>query len=616
MDVQPNRGPDIAQPAADDATVAGPSSASGLTATADQRSAGAPGPGQRALDADPANDSAVKAAGAWIGQLARTLKTCRLYDASNPAAVHFREELAAALTRLLAAHGAVTYRFTSDDILFDDASLYPAKSRDDNLALPFHRDGIRALTFSPGIASREVDAIVNAVLLVTGQAQTEDDLVTLLWQAHMEHVDVDYVPSEGDVGVGVADETADLVPWPTASVVGDTEAKESPAAREGAESQGGAGSRSDDWSTGDLTVEVEAGFDELDSLAPSEVERFLSEFEAEHEVSLMTTALAIAHAYMDAQANEEDRAELARFIPRMLRLAIGKGSWLEAREALALLRECSPEMWSVEEFTQELFQPISITTTVEQVDRCEPAVILEFVTLARELGEPAVDWLTLVLAESQQRRTRRILAEAVTELVRDNPERLAPLLADRRWHVVRNAVQILGWIGGDAIVGMLRAALRNPEPRVHREVVAALGQANPDLARPLLLELLPGADSRLFASILHQLAIGRDTEIARLLVGLLRDAAFEQRPAEEKRAVYAALATAGTDEVLTELEAELIKGGWPTRGADDHRLAIARSIARIGTVQARAVLERGAQSKRPNVRQVCAEALRSMRVVD
>ena len=40
--------------------------------------------------------------------------------------------------------------------------MYPAKSRDDNLALPFYRDGIHALTFHPGVGRRETDAVVDA----------------------------------------------------------------------------------------------------------------------------------------------------------------------------------------------------------------------------------------------------------------------------------------------------------------------------------------------------------------------------------------------------------------------------------------------------------------------
>jgi len=42
----------------------------------------------------------------------------------------------------------LTFRFVSDDVTCDGESLYPARSRDDNLAYPFHRDGVRGLTLS------------------------------------------------------------------------------------------------------------------------------------------------------------------------------------------------------------------------------------------------------------------------------------------------------------------------------------------------------------------------------------------------------------------------------------------------------------------------------------
>src|SRR6185295_2403397 len=124
-----------------------------------------------------------KATSAWVGQFARTLKTCRLYDANNPTVVRFRQDLATSLRRLVDVEGAITLRFTQDDVLLEDVSLYPAKSRDDNLALPFHRDGVRSLTFQPGVEPAEVNALVDAVLQVSGQNFGQDDLVTLLWEA-------------------------------------------------------------------------------------------------------------------------------------------------------------------------------------------------------------------------------------------------------------------------------------------------------------------------------------------------------------------------------------------------------------------------------------------------
>jgi HEAT repeat protein len=205
-----------------------------------------------------------------------------------------------------------------------------------------------------------------------------------------------------------------------------------------------------------------------------------------------------------------------------------------------------------------------------------------------------------------------LLAEALADLCRDNPERLAPYLSDRRWYVVRNIVHILGWIGGSQIVGLLRTALKHPEPRVRYEVVAALGQVEPAAARPVLLKSLEGADTRLFCAVLHQLSAQRDAAVARLLLGFLQNEVFEQRPGEERRAIYSALSAVGGDETVPELEAELLKGNWFARGQEAHRQSVARVLARIGGPAARLVLERGALSKRGPVRKACEDALTGM----
>ncbi len=552
----------------------------------------------------PEQEATARAAGVWVNHLARTLKTCRLYDANNPTVIRFREELAQALTRLLDEHGILSLHFTSDDVLCEEQSLYLARSRDDNLALPFYRDGIYAVHFSPGILPAEIETFLDAVLQVSGQNAGEDDLVTLLWESHLQHLDLDYVPAEADMGGGAA-ETGDAVPWPTSCEPSADGTGIDPGAM-----VPGAEGRSDDWLLGDLAVEVEAGFEELESLAPAETLRFLEEYRAEHEVPLATATIAISSAFLHAGIVAADKAELARFLPRVLRQTITAGAWTEARHCLALLRRCGRRSeWSIEGFSQELFQPISVAGVVEKLDLQDVPELAEFIALAGDLGTLAVDWLNLTLAESQQRRTRRVLAEAIAELCRDDPERLAPWLADPRWYVVRNIVHILGWIGGDRTFDLLETAMRHPEPRVRQEVIAALGQADSERARPLLLDALDGADARTFCSVLHQLSVARDERTAGVLVRHLLDPAFEQRPLDVRRAIYSALAATGGDAIIPDLEQELHKGNWFSRYQEAHRQAVARCIARIGTPHARAVLERGAHSKRAPVRKACADAL-------
>src|SRR5439155_1709078 len=264
----------------------------------------------------------------------------------------------------------------------------------------------------------QIKALIAAIIRVTALSQTDDDLVTLLWEAHLDHVDIDYVPAEGDVNAGAELDDDEPMPWPEP----EPDPSQVVSVEEGSPEEA-AGPRSDDWTMRELTTEVEAGFAELESLAPSEVQRFHAEYQAEHQVPVTTT----------------------------------------------------------------------------------------------------------VLAHSESRRNRRILSEAVIKQCRDNPERLAPWLADPRWFVVRNIVHMLGSIGGEGVVGLLESVLRHPEPRVRYAVVASLSQAPARAARPLLLAMLEQADTRTFCSVLQVLAGEPDPALVRRMYQLMQDPEFEKR---------------------------------------------------------------------------------------
>jgi HEAT repeat protein len=121
--------------------------------------------------------------------------------------------------------------------------------------------------------------------------------------------------------------------------------------------------------------------------------------------------------------------------------------------------------------------------------------------------------------------------------------------------------------------------------------------------------MLDGADTRLMTAVLHQLSAARDLGVARLLLQTLQSETFEERPLEEKRAIYSTLSATADDAVLPDLDFELHKGNWFSKNHEVHRQAIARCIARIGTPAARAILERGLSSRRPPVRKACEDAL-------
>jgi len=590
----------------------------------------------------PQEAALARAASAWAGRLARTLKTCRLYDRGNPTVARFREELAAALTELLQEHGALALRFSSTDVLWREVSLYPARSREDNLGLPFYRDGIRALTFVPGVEPREVDVLVDALLRVTNRTAGDADLVTLLWDAELAHVNVDYVSTDANVEELDSDEAGGeeggsgggrLMPWPGAgAAAGASGAGSGPAAgsapgASGARSAAQPGAqpaatgeepRSDDWTSSDIVGHAEVALGQLEEQAPVELARLRDEYETEGGAGLLAGALALVRECLDSGATDEDREQLGRFIARLLQEAMAAGAWSEARHAAQLLRACTGGEDLLAGLLADLCKPDSAITSdiVRDVDHQGVRGVQDFLAFAQELGPPAVDWLMHVIAESGQQRTRRMLTRTLAELCRQSPERLAPWLSDPRWYVVRNVVHTLGFVGGGAVAGLLKAVREHPEERVRREVVATLANVERWAARPVLLGMLEGAGTQIFCAVLHLLSSARDPEVAQILLRYLLAEGFGERPPEERRAICSALGSVGDDGVLPQLEAELHRSQWLSAGREAHRQAIARCVARIGTPAARGVLEQGARCRVAGVRSACEDALNGARSHD
>ncbi|MFN0151642.1 MAG: HEAT repeat domain-containing protein [bacterium] len=570
------------------------------------------------------------AVAAWVAQLARALKTCRLYDGENPTVIKFREDVARELARLLAEGAPLSLGFTSTDVVYREASVYAARSREDNLARPFFRDGISAITFHPGMQPGDFERFLDQMLRVTAANSADEDFVTLLWDAQIPHLDFEYAPTiaEGDAGAdlgggGESPAATSLLPWPASGGLSNGGGASEGAASDTSDTdrafvEGDVRGRSDDWQTNETAVDIEPAFARLEAASETEIARFRAEIEAELCETAAESALRVIGNSLSANAKREDHLELGLFLPRVLRDTTRTAQWKTARESLILLRECDLPGWSVLDLMRELLDaPSGITAQcVAALDQQPDADVDAFLEFAKELGAEGVEWLMTVLAQSQQKRVRRPLTKVIADLSRQHPERLRPWLAHPQWYVVRNVVHILGWIGGANVVRLLRDAAAHSEPRVRQEVVAALNLAPHAEARPILLRMLETADGRLLTAVLHQVSAQRDPAVAKKLLDFVLDPAIGQRPPEETHLIFMALAGCGGDEVLAPLETKLFEGGWFARTPDAYRRAVARCVARIGSAKAVEVLHRGARARRPAVRIACEEALTKSRGTD
>lgn len=543
----------------------------------------------------------------WLDLLLRTIRTCRLYRPDNPGALRFRSRLFESLREFLAAHGSLTVRVTSNGFSLDGGvSLGPPETGTET-AFHLYRDGIRAITFHPGVDAAELNSLVDLLLARTTDEAAADDLQVALWKLAPEHIAWLAIPLENDLKPGDGEASQD-VGWPDPTREDDPEGRAGDAGPAVPPSSA-LPSRSDDWITRTAGVASDSASEPPAADRTEDADRLLQAFRSERSAAIHKRARSIVQTCCAQCSAPADRHDFLEVLHRLLRHAISEGEWEEASITVDLLRtETEAGGWS-EDHDRKLLAFAPVLRVAERLDESEAGDLAGFIRFATTIGDASIDWLVYAMSECQQRRNRRALADALVPLCRCRPERIRRWIGDSRWFVARNLAYILGATGERSAASLLEPLAGHPDRRVRREVASALGKIDPEVSHPILKRMLSEPDSRVLTAILDRLTGMPDPPLARQLLRRIGQPDFPQRADAERFAFCRATGSAGGDAILADLEEELAKGGWIASGRFTHSDAMALCIAGIGTPAARAVLQKHSRSLRSEVRQACRKAL-------
>lgn len=551
----------------------------------------------------------------------RALRTCRLYRPDNPIVVSVRDELYATLNEALAAFGAWRFRITPYEIWLVDEAVVRAKvvrpgedyipSPEEKLPFLLYRDGVRTLTLLPDLLRGDFDALFNAMLTVSVGLNTQDDIVTLLWQANTVRLRIEAVPLTQTIYLHARRPTGggrrgghqgQSYAW---SPVGN-EIRADIGQLEGA-AAGLHKDTFDDWPLPRDAVDVAEAFTKLDRSMQFVRSKLLMEWAAESSIDWQMDAEILLEKINALDPDPRTRAALANAVITWLVAALQRCAWDESRQALTLLRRFDPGDGVTDEGLMQSMDGLDTDAISEQLDESTNEEQSKFFALAVTIGRPAIDLACAVMAASQKSRTRAAACTMLAYLCADQPGLLETWLADSRWYVVRNTVFVLGQIGGEEVLPMLQVAAHHPESRVRRAVVQALGNCpGPDRV-PLLLAQLGTRDGQLLAATLNMLGRFKSAIAARALLRQIEAPDFDSRPADVQRALFTAVGDMGDDEIVPRLEELLHRGGWFARPTNQ-RTGVARTLQKIGTAAALAALENGLNSRSEAVRLACLEA--------
>jgi len=158
------------------------------------------------------SDDRARAANDALRALARAARSFQLYDPSNDAIRTFLEEVRDAFHAFGAHHGELHLAVRPFEMVLapEREVVYLERDRERSLAFRLFRDGVRNLVVQPAVAWSELLQLLEILSIrYTGLSHSEDDVVTLLWKANFQNIDVEavegFVPEDEveDDGLGL-----------------------------------------------------------------------------------------------------------------------------------------------------------------------------------------------------------------------------------------------------------------------------------------------------------------------------------------------------------------------------------------------------------------------------
>jgi hypothetical protein len=563
-----------------------------------------------------------QAAAEWLRKLANALKTSRLYLPDNVIVKQVREELIDDLIKHLEYFGTWRFFFSSNEILLEKEPVVRPSPIDPDLGIPlvrspeealpylFYRDGIRSMTLRKGLARREIDVLFEALKIVGASATGSDDLVTLLWQANLRDFQIESVPLEQAIYLSAkaakkrGDRASKGLAFAWAPSGGEIRAD----IGQGGGSQGLHRDTFDDWPLPDVHAQAVNAYRALLPVIGPLRAGMLAEWEEERSRDWGEDAAIVMRQMLQLDPSEETRRALAHSVVSWLIHTIRTCAWHEATRALALLQEIDPDLSRAGPDLEEALGELPEDEIVARLDEAEPAEHAHFTRLIVALGERGQGLAFTVLSSCVRMRARAAACTALSYIYGDDPRKLAPQLDSPHWYVVRNVVFVLGQIGGPGVVDLLRGAALHPDMRVKRGVVQALGGVSRAERTPVLMSLLQTKDSQLFAAVLNMLTREKNPRVTRALFDRVAAQDFGELTEVNQRALLNALLEVAEEDLVEPLQQLLTHGTWLSRPSLAG-IGAARTLRRIGTERALAVLEAGLRSKNETISAACLDAL-------
>lgn len=547
--------------------------------------------------------------------LAKAQRAFQLYDQNNPVYHRFVSSLKEAFQDLWQEVDRVKVRVEEHRLTIGEAEVYQNDNRSESLAFLFYKDGVRELTFLPGIETDELEQFLGVLQHARNLKPTDDDLLTVLWGADLtffEYAYVEVMPDGMELPVANPEsERADLGQVLQAAREEEAE-EEDDAAEEGDAESAAAEDKPKQISKEDFNPT-------LYSLDPREKEVLKEEVALEMNRSLREDVLNALYDRLE-DGESERQTEILGVLTTLLPNFLSRGALESAAQVLEELARMRATDGIFDDGrnaeVDQLLDQLSSEETLNELIRAvrdgsiaaDPELLSRFLTYLRS---GALGVLLTASEEAEDRQLRDVLSSAVVGIAEQNPEALLGLLSDGSAVVVAGAARLAGKMGLEDAAPQLAEVMQNPTPAVRLAAIEAATELKAAAAATAIQARLEDPDREIRIAAARALGTLKHREAEPSLKAIVTGKTIRQADLTEKLAVFESYGLVGGMEAVKVLDGMLNgKGFLGRREPDEIRACAARALGRLATDPARNALERAKSIEDPVVRSAVNKALK------
>lgn len=544
--------------------------------------------------------------------LAKALRAYQLYDENNPVYKRFVGSLHAAF-RDLWDEGVerLPVQVEEDRITWVREEVYRAESRSDSISWLFYKDGVREITFLPGIEDAELETFLSVLQRARSLSPESDDLLTILWEADLAHFQYHYVDvlaesidgplldehQQPDLRLVLRGElSADDIPDAASAVEAGEEV---PAAR---------------------TRLTEDFNPTLYSLDAREMEQLRNELDREMARDLRGDVLAALFDRLEEPQNPGRQSEIIGILRTLLPNFLSRGEIRSAADVLEELTDLLEDADVLDDTRRE--QAVQIVDELSQKESIEELIRAlqdgsirpgprELSDFLRHLGAGALEPLVRAAEETDEKDLRPVLRDAVKGIATQNHAALLALLDSDDPVVVAGGARLAGRIQLVDAGPRLGELLEHDDEGVQLAAIEAAVSLRASTAASALESALDHPDREIRIAAAKGLGELRYRPGAKSLKSALSGKKIRQADLSEKIAFFEAFGLLAGEEGVAFLDRMLnARGLLGRRESPDLRACAALALGKIKTAPSRRALLAAEREEDPVIRSAVNRALR------